>query len=106
MCKTYQLDIARQVSRDLHEIEFYLSKLGAYPENIKKLISNIRNEIRRLGISPLSVPSLNNKTTINTNYRYSTVDGYIIILEVIKDTVKVYRVFSGKQDYLSVLGLY
>ncbi|GAB2024386.1 hypothetical protein OfM1_04560 [Lactovum odontotermitis] len=103
--KKYILDIAPQVVRDLREIEFYKSQYHAYPENVAKLILKIRREIRRLGRSPLSAPSLSSKTVIPNNYRYSVIADYLIIFEVVGSHVKIYRVLSGKMDYLTLLGL-
>jgi addiction module RelE/StbE family toxin len=102
--KKYALKIARQVSRDLKEIQFYREHNNAYKENTDKLIKDIRVEIRRLGLSPKTAPSLNSKTPIPTNLRYSVVDDYVIVFEIVDDVVNVYRVFYGKQDYLSQLG--
>lgn len=101
----YILEIAPQVARDLREIEFYKRSHDTYPGNVEKLLATLRTEMRRLGQSPLTAPSMRNKTIVPNNYRYSPISDYLIIFEIVGNRVKIYRVLSGKMDYLNILGL-
>lgn len=103
--RKFQLSIAAQVERDLNEITFYLSELGAYESNVDSLLEHIFSGLEQLQTYPLSGVPLDKKTTIPTNMRYLVIENYLIFYEFDGQLIKVFRVLSSKQDYINILGL-
>lgn len=101
----YKLLIARQVERDLTEIELYVMKLGGYSSNITVFLEHVYDSIESLLIYPFLGIELNKQTLISTGLRYLVIDNYLIFYEVIGNEINVYRVLSQRTDYIQRLGL-
>lgn len=104
--KQFHLSIAAQVERDLDDILFYKSKLGAYQTTLDELLAGVYRGLSQLQLYPLSGSSLAEKVEVPTTIRYLLVaEEYLLFYEFDGKTIKVYRVLSYKQDYVGKLGL-
>ena len=103
--KQFPLTIAAQVERDLDDILFYKSRLGAYQTTLDEILTGVYSGLSQLQRYPLSGAALSEKVEIPTTVRYLLVaQEYLLFYEFDGRAVKVYRILSYKQDYIRKLG--
>lgn len=97
----------KDFDHDMERIILYLSKGNYYESTIKEILETIYQDLLRLQTSPKIGASLSSKTTIANDYRYMVSGDYLIFYKVfeIEKIVRVYHVYSGKENYLMKLGL-
>ncbi len=99
----YTLEIPQIVYRDIAQIETYIAL--DKPSAAKKVVKRITTAIRKLPENPYISFELSKKFGVDTDLLGRLVKPYIVIHDVKKTKIKVYRVFDCRSDYLSALGL-
>ncbi|MBP3285294.1 MAG: type II toxin-antitoxin system RelE/ParE family toxin [Clostridia bacterium] len=86
---------------DIKEIKEYIKEenTSAITHSIKRITDSIEN----LAQFPELSMDLSKKIALKTNYRYLIVDEYIIFYKLNSEYLFVYRVLSGKRDYMKIL---
>ena len=103
----YLVKKGRYFDRDIEKIEVFLSANDC-PENvIQKHFEKIYESMVILRDNPQIGTCLSTKTSIPNDYRYLISGQYLIFYKVFdsEKTVRVYRVFHSKENYLAKLDL-
>ena len=88
---------------DLEGIKIYISDVLSNPIAAQRIVEKIVRETDRLSGSPEIGPKFSSKFGINTEYRFLVVENYLIIYVIEDESVRIIRVFDGRQDYLRFL---
>lgn len=103
----YQVKKGRHFDRDIEKIKVFLLSKECSKDTIEKYLNGIYESIILLKTNPKIGTSLNTKTSIPNNYRYIVSNQYLIFYKVFDNEkiVRIYRIFHGKENYLSKLEL-
>lgn len=88
---------------DLEGIKEYISVVLSNPAAAQRIIEKVLGEAERLSGNPEIGPRVSSRFGINTEYRYLVVENYLVIYLNRDDSVRIIRVFDGRQDYLHML---
>lgn len=100
----YTLRINPKAHQDIQAIYDYILKDG---ESIAKGQAElIYKGLEKLADFPGIGGELSKKFSVKTDYRYLVVNApYLAFYKIMQDTVDVYRILDGRQDYIRLLEL-
>ena len=88
---------------DVDGIKEYISEVLHNPVSAQRMVEMIVREADRLAVSPEIGPRVSARFGINTEYRFLVVEKYLVIYLIESETIRIIRVFDGRQDYLRLL---
>ncbi len=98
----YVLKISPIAQEDLIRTKKYLSSESGM-DGANKTIKNIVGCLEKFQTYPLMGRSLTNLIEVPTDYMYFVVDKNYVFYRVEEHTVRIIRILSTRQDYMSIL---
>jgi plasmid stabilization system protein ParE len=89
--------------RDLERLHDFLISSGVSERRSKEIVGGIVVDIRILKNNPHVGFSFGGKYGFSTPYRGLVAGKYIVVYEMVGQTVEIRRIYSGRENYLSEL---
>ena len=86
---TYEIRFTKTARRQIHEITFYLKKLG--PAAANQFLENLRNQTKLLESGVVDLAAVDIHSCL--------VGKYVLLYRVLDGTIVILNVFHGGQDY-------
>lgn len=99
----YTVIVAEQVYRDTQEAIFYKKNLGTYESNVSEFSKEVATFIKRLEKSPKVGSNLSFRMGIDTNVKYTVIDDYILLYELVDSEVYVLRLLPAKSNWINTI---
>ena len=94
---TYEIRFTKTARRQIHEITFYLKKLG--PAVANRFLENLRNQIKLLESGVIDYGKSHIKELAAVDIHSCLVGKYVLLYKVLDGTIVILNVFHGSQDY-------
>lgn len=103
----YKVLKSKSFDNDMDRIYVYLSKGNYYKSTITAIFETIYQDLVRLRTSPKIGVKLSSRTSIENDYYYLVSGDYLIFYKIfeLENTVRVYHVYHGKENYIVKLKL-
>ena len=101
--KQFSLDFSPLASADLQDIESYILEQSKEPRTARDTARSVLVETQRLKEFPDLGLQLDEYLNVKTDYRMLIAGNYNVFYRTENTTIKIVRIFSGKQDWMTVL---
>ena len=101
----YKIIIKEEAIEDIKNITDYISNKLNNKSAAKKLINNIKNEVKNIKLFPYSNPQYLPLKKLSKKYRKSVIKNYVLLYAIDEDKqeIEVMRVLHNKQNIESII---
>lgn len=101
----YEVILTERAELELNDIYDYIANTLMEEKTANKLMNKIQNDILLLGDTPEGFAIIENNKIRGLEYRRLTINNYVAIYRVDKESKKVYvvRIIYGGRNYLNEL---
>ena len=99
----YNIEYSKESKQDLIGIKQYIKYNLQEPETAQKLISKIRDEIKKLKNNPKIYAIIDDELIKKLEIRKLIVDNYIVFYRIKNNNIEIIRIMYGRRNWINLL---